>query len=205
MLELSMKEILQNIQEGILATSLLEWIAVVTGVLYVILAAKKKMACWTFAIISSGIYVYLCATSNLLIESFLQVFYVLMAIAGWYFWNKSKDQEELVKVWRLDFHLLNVTVSTVILLAVGYYFDTYTDQDYPYLDAFTTVYSIAATFMVTQRVLENWLYWIVIDMAAVFLYAAKDFYLTALLYFIFTILAVFGYLEWRKKYQLQQQ
>ena len=197
-------EVLNNIKDGIIATSWIEWLAVITGVLYVLLAAKKKISCWSFAIISSSIYVYLCATSNLLIESFLQVFYVLMGIAGWYFWNKTKDKAELIKTWRINNHLLNIAVSTIILFGIGYYFDHNTEQDYPYLDAFTTTYSIAATFMVTQRVLENWLYWIVIDIAAVFLYAAKDFYLTALLYLIFIILAVFGYLQWRRKYNLQR-
>jgi len=200
-----MNEFLEGIKEGFIATSLLEWIAVLTGVIYVILAAKKSIWCWSFAIISAGLYVYLCYDLNLYLESFLQLFYVLMAIAGWYFWNQTKDREGLIVVWRRDFHFLNVAISTVVCLVLGYYFDENTTQAYPYLDSFTTVFSLAATYMVTQRVLENWIYWIVIDIAAIFLYAAKGLYLTAVLFFVFTIIAAVGFVQWQKKYKLQKK
>lgn len=197
-------DVLENIRDGILDTSILEWIAVLTGITYVILAAKKSIFCWFFAIISAGIYVYICYSADLLIESFLQLFYVLMGVFGWMMWNKNKADNYPIVTWRLDFHFLNVAVSTVIFLVVGYYFELNTSQDYPYLDAFTTVFSLAATYMVMQRILENWLYWIVIDIAAVFLYAGKGFYLTACLYGLFTLLAIIGFIKWRKTYKLQK-
>jgi len=193
-----------SLKEGILATSLLEWMAVSTGIAYVILAAKKIILCWLFAFVSAAIYVFLCYSSDLYLESFLQLFYVLMAIVGWYLWNKTRDREDLIITWSRDFHFFNIAVSLVIVVGLGYYFDGNTNQDYPYLDAFTTVFSLAATYMVTQRVLENWIYWIVVDIAAIFLYAGKGFVLTSVLYLIFTLLAVFGYLKWRKKYRLQK-
>jgi nicotinamide mononucleotide transporter len=192
-----------GVKEGIIATSMLEWIAVLTGVAYVILAAKKYILCWLFALISAGIYVYLCYSSDLFLESFLQLFYVLMAIMGWYLWKKSEDREDLIITWSRDFHFFNIAVSTVIVVGLGYYFDGNTNQDYPYLDAFTTVFSMAATYMVTQRVLENWIYWIVVDIAAIFLYAGKGFFLTSVLYLIFTVLALYGFVKWRKQYRLQ--
>ncbi|MEO9534074.1 MAG: nicotinamide riboside transporter PnuC [Crocinitomicaceae bacterium] len=196
-----MDDVVKGFIEGLIATSLIEWIAVATGVAYVILAARKSIFCWVFAIISSGIYMYLCISVDYILESFLQFFYVIMAIVGWVMWNKSKlDNYPIVK-WKPNFHVFNIGVSAVICLVLGYYFDESTDQAYPYLDAFTTVFSLAATYMVMQRVLENWIYWIVIDIAGMFLYAAKGFYLSAVLYFAFTIIAVFGYLAWRKKYR----
>ncbi|MFT4601970.1 MAG: nicotinamide mononucleotide transporter [Arenicella sp.] len=198
-----MNDFLIGLKEGIIQTSWIEWVAVLTGITYVILAARKSIFCWSFALASAGFYVYICYDYNLYLESFLQLFYVLMAIAGWYFWNATKDREELIQKWRLDFHALNIGVSAVACLVLGYYFDHETAQAYPYLDAFTTVFSLAATYMVTQRVIENWLYWIVIDIAGVFLYGAKGLYLSAVLYFIFTVLAVIGYIHWRKKFKLQ--
>lgn len=198
-----MTEIIENITEGIIETSLIEWLAVLTGVAYVILAARKSIFCWIFAIISAGLYVYICYTADLLIESFLQLFYVLMGIFGWIMWNNKKAEQYPIVTWRKDFHFLNIAVSTVIFLIVGYYFELNTSQDYPYLDAFTTVFSLAATYMVMQRVLENWLYWIVIDIAGMFLYAGKGFYLSAVLYLLFTILALIGFIKWRKTFKLQ--
>lgn len=199
-----MIEIISNIKEGIIQTSLIEWIAVLTGITYVILAARKSIFCWSFAIISAGLYVYLCYSADLIIESFLQLFYVMMGVFGWVMWNKNRDENYPIVKWRMDFHFLNVAISTVIFLVVGYYFEENTSQDYPYLDAFTTVFSLAATYMVMQRVLENWIYWIVIDIAGMFLYAGKGFFLSAFLYFIFTALAIHGFLKWRKAFKLQK-
>ena len=196
-------EVLENIQEGIIQTSILEWIAVLTGVIYVILAAKKSIFCWSFAIVSAALYIYICYSADLIIESFLQFFYVIMGVFGWVMWNKNRAEDYPIVTWRLDFHFLNVAVSTVIFLVVGFYFEENTSQDYPYLDAFTTVFSLAATYMVMQRVLENWIYWIVIDIAGMFLYAGKGFYLSACLYGLFTILAIIGYVKWRKTFKLQ--
>ncbi|MBK6950740.1 MAG: nicotinamide mononucleotide transporter [Crocinitomicaceae bacterium] len=71
-------------------TSVPEWIAVSCGVLYVILAAYRKIACWFFGLISSGIYVYLCFKSNLLIETGLQIFYIFMSVYGWISWHKKQ-------------------------------------------------------------------------------------------------------------------
>lgn len=198
-----MNEYIHGFVEGVIATSTLEWIAVITGVIYVVLAARKSVYCWVFAIVSSGVYMYLCISVDLILESFLQFFYVVMALLGWAMWHKSKTDEYPIVKWTTNFHLFNIGVSTVICLVLGYYFDGFTDQAYPYLDAFTTVFSLAATYMVMQRVLENWIYWIVIDLAGMLLYAAKEFYLSSVLYFAFTIIAIFGFLAWKKKYNSQ--
>jgi len=168
----------------LLNTSTEEWIAVICGVAYVVLIARKKISAWFFALISSCIYVYLCIQSQYYLESILQMFYVLMAVYGWYSWNQAEMKEEFIKKWSLINHALNIGISGVLSVLLGWFFANYTDQSLPYLDAFTTVYSIAATYMVTQRILENWLYWIVIDVMAVQLYAFKDLNATALLFII---------------------
>lgn len=198
-----MDKFVQIFIQGIVDTPILEWIAVATGIAYVILAARKSIWCWVFAIISSGIFMYLCISVDYILESFLQFFYVIMAIVGWVMWNRSKDDAYPIVKWNLNFHVFNVGLSTVICLVLGFYFDENTDQAFPYLDSFTTVFSLAATYMVMQRVLGNWIYWIIIDIAGVFLYGAKEFYLTAVLYFAFAIIAFFGYVAWKKKFNLQ--
>lgn len=207
---------LESVYQGILMTSIAEWIAVLTGVIYVILATLRSNWCWSFAIISSGIYVYLCIVGQLYIETILQFFYVGMAIVGWITWSRQQqnpedineviDQNSTVQditIWPVKYHLINIAISGTIALFLGFIFDQFTSQQNPYTDAFTTIFSLAATFMVVRKVLENWIYWVVIDIVSIYLYHQRGYSLTAVLYFVFTGLAVVGFIAWYKKFKLQ--
>lgn len=191
--------------DGIKAISTIEWLAVISSIIYVILAAKRSILCWLFAFIGSALFVYLCYIGNLYIESVLQFFYVAMAVVGWLTWKNSNSDESQIKKWGLNKHLINIVLSGVTALLIGYIFDKYTAQANPYIDAFTTCYSLSATYMVTKKIIGNWLYWIVIDLVSIYLYAQRDYYLTAVQYGLFTLLAVYGYKVWRKEYKLQKQ
>lgn len=188
---------------NIINTSCIEWMAVISGIAYVILAARKNIWCWFFAFIGSALYVYLCYTSNLFLETYLQVFYVVMAVYGFLNWNKAEQHLKIIQ-WPIKYHLLNIVISGIFTFSLGYYFQHYTSQNSPYLDAFTTVFSLAATFMVTQKALHNWIYWIVIDVAGMFLYYQRGFALTTVLMGIYAIIAFFGWLEWRKSFINQE-
>jgi nicotinamide mononucleotide transporter len=190
--------------EGIIATSLIEWLAVISSIIYVILAAKRLILCWLFAFIGSALFVYLCYIGGLYIESILQLFYVAMAVVGWLTWKKLKSENSNIKKWGLNNHLLNILISGLVAVALGYYFDKHTNQASPYVDAFTTCYSLSATFMVTRKILGNWVYWIVIDLVSIYLYAQRDYNLTAVQYGLFTILAVIGFMAWRKEFKIQE-
>ena len=199
-----MTSFITSVWEGILATSIIEWLAVVSSVIYVILAAKRLIICWIFAFIGSALFVYLCYIGELYIESILQFFYVVMAVVGWMSWKKSESENSSIIKWGMNYHFLNIVISGFIAFILGYVFDNYTNQANPYVDAFTTCYSLSATFMVTRKILGNWIYWIVIDLVSIYLYAQRDYNLTAVQYGLFTILAVFGFIAWRKEYKLQR-
>jgi len=189
---------------GIKETSALEWIAVVAGILYVLLAAKKKILCWLFALMSTGIFIYLCFQQKLFIESGLQVFYFAMAIYGWLNWKKDERKKLPIQVWPVKYHIINIILSTFVALGLGYFMGVYTDQENPYLDAFTTIFSLAATFMVAQRVLENWIYWIIIDVGLAYLYSSRGLELAGLQYLVFSIIAIFAWFSWYKYYKTQK-
>lgn len=193
---------LDGLIEGILATSLIEWVAVATSLTYVILAAQKRILCWLFAFISSSLYVYLCFSTQLYLETVLQFFYVVMAIAGFVLWNRTTESK--IITWKVKHHMLNVIISSTLTLVLGYLFSLYTNQANPYVDAATTVFSLAATFMVTKQVLENWIYWIIIDTVSVYLYFSRGLQLTAVLFVLFTVLAIVGYFSWKKSLTTQQ-
>lgn len=204
MLIFALVEILDEIKQGLIATSALEWIAVVIGTFYVVLIAKKNRWGWCFAMVSTMIFIYLTYHVNLYIESGLQLFYFVMAIYGWILWNKTSSEARLIIRWPLKYHLINILASTWLVLVLGFVMDIYTYQESPYLDAFTTVFSLAATFMAAQRVLENWLYWIAIDAALIFLYAGRGFYLSGLHYLVYTIIAIFAFFSWYKMFKAQK-
>ena len=193
----------EAVWSGVRTTSTLEWFAFLTGMAYVILAAKESIWCWLVAFISSSLFVYLCWIGQLYLESLLQLFYVVMAIIGYFTWSKGTNQSFKIKNWSVKAHILNIGVSGGLTVLLGCLFDSYTNQAAPYFDAFTTVFSLAATFMVTRKVIENWIYWIVIDIFSIYLYADRGFELLALQMFIFTIIATVGFFSWRQKMKLQ--
>jgi len=133
-----------------------------------------------------------------------------MGFVGWALWNQKEikltqasEVQDDINRWTANQHLLNIVLSLIVAIVLGYLFKNYTDQVNPYVDAFTTTFSLAATYMVTKKVLENWLYWIVIDAVSIYLYSERGLYLSAVLFGIFTILAVIGFVSWKRKYERQ--
>jgi nicotinamide mononucleotide transporter len=176
---------------------IIESIAVLFSILYVILAVKENIWCWGAALISVSLYIYICFSAQLYPETGLQVFYFIMAIIGYYMWNKENKEE--IKEWSEIKHLLIILSGAILTFFMGFYFSTYTNSKMPIIDSFTTVFSIIATYMVIKKVLGNWLYWIVIDAVSVYLYFNRDLHLTSLLFIAYTIIAIFGYFSWMKK------
>ncbi|MEM1320320.1 MAG: nicotinamide riboside transporter PnuC [Bacteroidota bacterium] len=197
-------EILQSIYASAKGQSWIEWVVLITGLLYVILAARESIWCWFWGIISCSFLAY--ATYyfyQLQLDALLQIFYVIMGFIGLYRWRYGGQQQAELRIRRMSAgeHLRLITLGIILSLAFGYFFDNYTSAAATYLDASTTMFSVIATFLVIGKRLENWLYWIVVDMVYVYLYSSREAWLFALLLFIYTIIAVFGYLEWRKRYQ----
>ena len=194
-------DISASITSAFYQTSGTEWLIFITALVYVILAAIENVWCWLFGILSSILSVYLCYTGNLFLESGLQVFYVIMGIYGWYEWLKGSEQNRELKI--VSFSLLKnipiFSIGCIIWIILGLLSSNYSTQAMPFLDGFITAFSVVATWMTAKKIIENWLYWIIIDALAIVLYASRDFYLIALLYIIYTLIALAGYLKWKNK------
>ena len=180
--------------------SIIESAAVLFSIIYVILAAKQNIWCWAYASISVILYIYICFTAQLLPETGLQIFYLFMAAYGYYNWKKL--EEFGIIQWSASKHLLLILFGAISTFLIGFYFTTYTSAKMPIIDSFTTVFSIIATYMITKKVLGNWLYWIVINLVSIHLYFSRDLHLTSLLFMMYTIIAIFGYFSWMKKVKL---
>jgi nicotinamide mononucleotide transporter len=200
--------------EAVSAMGWIEALAVLLALTYVVLAAMESIWCWPAAFIGSSLSTWLYAKVNLKAEAALSVFYVVMAVVGWWQWRRKKAEPETghpvlsrerrpILRWPLRYHLLIVLVNGLVTLALGYLLENYWNSSMPYLDSFTTVFSLYTTWMVTQKVLENWLYWVVIDVAGIYLNASRELYLFAALSAVYTLIAIAGFLRWRRQYYLQ--
>ena len=183
-------------------TSWWEVPAVVLAILYLVLAARENIWCWGAAFISTAIYIYVFFDVNLFLESALQIYYLGMAVYGWYQWRQPTDQSATLPIstWSLKKHVVVIAVTGSIVVTSGYLLSKNTEAALPYVDAFTTWYAVVTTYMVTRKILENWGYWFVIDSVSVYLYYSRGLYLTALLFIAYLVIIVFGYVKWKKEY-----
>jgi nicotinamide mononucleotide transporter len=196
-----MNEIINNITAAILVQSWLEVVAVITAVLYLILAIKENKWCWFFGFITTAIYVYLFYHVSLLSESLLNFYYLIMAVYGWMQWNK-KDQLTQVKITKLpnSTHFKILLASAVLTPVIGYFMKKI-GASFPYIDAFVAVLAVAATLMTTKKIFENWHYWLVVDVISIYLFWQKQMYLTALLFVVYIILIFIGIKHWKQLMQ----
>ncbi len=183
-----------------------ELVAVFASLAYVVLAAHKNIWCWPAAIISTLLYTFLFYEVYLWMDSLLQVYYLAMAVYGWFCWkggtNTTGNVDSIVlNKYQLSTHIKCILGLGVLSVCLGFIMDNYTPTDFPYLDSATTVFAVFTTYLVTQKVIENWLYWIVIDAASIYLYIEKGLIPTAALFVCFTLIAIYGYFRWERDYQ----
>jgi nicotinamide mononucleotide transporter len=193
-----MIELAQQLSEQLAALSWLELIAVVLALAYVWLAARQNIWCWPCAFVSTGIYIWLFWQVSLPFHTLLNVYYLMMAVYGWSKWQGVDQMSIKVTVWPLSKHILWIAVLAIIALFMGALGSSILDSDFIYLDAYITVFSVFTTILVAHKVLQNWLYWIVINSFASYLYFSKDLALTGCLFIVYVVFAVYGYQRWRK-------
>lgn len=192
-----MLDIFQTLYSLEINLSLIETVAVFFSIIYVVLAAKESIWCWAAALISVSIYIYICFQAQLYAETGLQVFYFIMAIYGYFSWKKNNSLLRINEL-AISNHILIMILGSLLTFLLGFYLSVYTDSQLPIVDSFTTIFSVIATYMVVKKILSNWLYFIIIDAVSIYLYFSRDLHMTALLFSIYTIIAIIGYWKWSK-------
>jgi len=206
----------------------LEFIAAFFGVLSVFFAKKESIWVFPTGIISTGLYVYLLAQWSLYGDLIINIYYTLMSIYGWYMWAKIIDDEKnhinITRSNRMDklktFGIFAFTSAFVIAVyryyevmpriglvdSVQYAWQQLTSGDLatfrtatPYLDTFTTGVFFAAMWLMANKKLENWTFWIAGNIVSIPLYFVKGYGFTGIQYSIFLVLAFMGYRSWKKK------
>jgi nicotinamide mononucleotide transporter len=179
-----------------------EILAVVFGIAYVLLAAKESLWTWLFAFLSTIIYTVLFWEGALVSSSLLNFYYMIMAVYGFILWRSGGEKGEELEIsqWSLKKNVTVIVSGLTIAIILAYLSDTYTEAKFPYLDTFVMVFSVIATWMLAKKVLETWLYWMVIDSAAIILYWQSGYLATIILFVLYVILAFYAYYTWRKTY-----
>ena len=182
-----------------------EIVAALLAIAYLLLAMRQDARCWIAWIISSLMYLFVMYSAGLYMEAGLQIFYLLMGFYGLYQWQyKLANNETLkIKVWPITTHMMCLTALFLLVITSGYILSNNSDAASPYIDAFTTWGAIIASYMVAKKILENWIYWFVIDFVSVFLFVSRELYPTALLFCLYLVLVIIGYRSWKNEWQLK--
>ena len=187
----------------------LEGIAVVMGLLSVWFAKKDKIEVYPTGMISTAIYVYLLLKAGLMGDFLINAYYFIMSIYGWIFWTQQKEGVVLHQIDRMNRSEKKWSVFLFILsmLFVGGVYGLlgkWNSWTAP-VDTFTTALFFVGMWLMARRKIAHWIFWIVGDVISIPLYLYKGLALTSFQYLIFTIIAVFGFIEWKKVYNSNRQ
>ena len=180
----------------------LELIGVFFGLCSVWYAKKDNILVFPTGLISTSIYAYLLWQWSLLGDSMINVYYFIMSIYGWYHWTRKKDNTDEFPISTMNdkervMAVIIFVLTIIFVIAVYIYFDKFTIW-YSYLDTLLTAIFFVGMWLMAKRKIENWIFWIVGDLLSIPLYFAKGYAFTCFQYIVFTIIAVYGYLEWKK-------
>ncbi len=169
----------------------LEILAISLGLTYTILYIQEVRYCFVFALLGALIYAYLCFEKKIFAESLLQVFYVLTAVYGWFNWGRFNENS-----FSLTTHVVTLVLTAVATYAIGRFLKNKTKSKLPYLDSFTSVFSLTGTWLMVNFVHETWLYFIAINFVSMFLYYQRGMKLSVFLYAFYVYLSLAGWFHW---------
>lgn len=185
----------------------LEIFANLFNLISVFLANRNSIHTWWIGIIGGVLYGVMFYEVKLYADVILQVFFILTNIYGWWAWLYGGAERKELPITRVSVRqLILFAVSAFILtVAHGFLLHSLTDASFPFVDSIILVVSIIAQFLLMQRKLESWCFWIVVDAVAVPLYSAKGLYLTSAIYCLFLLNAVWGLINWWKIWRSEEQ
>jgi len=191
---------------GFLGSNWIEISATLFGFACVALTVKQNIWCWPTGLVQVVLYIFVFYHAKLYSDLILHVIYIGLQFFGWYFWLHGGKNQTSAPVIKLSGINQSTFTSAYMWMAVtifstsvwGFIMKTWTDASLPYWDAFTTVASLIATYLMAKKVLESWLWWIAVDVVAIGVYFYKGLYPTTVLYITFLVMATMGYFSWKK-------
>jgi len=196
-----MQQIISQFFSELQNTGWPEFIAVVTGIASVIFSRKENILVYPVGMISTGIFVWLYILHGLYADASVNFYYTVMSIIGWYMWSRKTDGKSALRITassKKDW--INSLVFFSICWVVLYLLlSRFTDSTVPMADSFTSAAAFTGMWLMNKKKLENWTWWIITNLASIPLNFYKHLVFTSLQYLVFLILAIMGYITWRKK------
>jgi len=207
-----MEEILDRFMQGLLATTLLEYIAVFSGILSVWYSRKAHILVYPIGLINTIIYVWLSFKADLLGEASVNFYYTVMNVYGWFMWTRKDQQQQNVLLIKFsDQRWWNMQLLFFALIYISIFFSLqYLKQSFaagaiPWADAFASATAFTGMWLMTRKKVESWIWWIATNIASIPLYFTKGYVVTSLYYIILLGMAVAGWVEWRRRALSEQQ
>jgi nicotinamide mononucleotide transporter len=201
-----MEGFLQQFLEGMIHTSLLEYLAVFAGIASVWLSKKEHILLYPVGLINTVIYVWLSLQAHLVGEASVNLYYTVVSIYGWVIWSKKDTQDHHIlrirqssgKEWfgQVSFFLVCYVVLWLALRALR---QSFAPGAIPWADAFASATAYTGMWLMARKKVESWIWWMLTNLASIPLYFSKGFVFTSVYYVILLFIAWFGWLEWRKK------
>lgn len=191
-----------------LQTHYIEIFGVLTGLVYVYLEIKENIWLWPVGILTSAFFIIVFFDSKFYADMGLQFYYLVVSIYGLIIWITKKDIDHSeIKIRNIrKIELIKYSIGTVLIYNIIYYIlIKFTDSPLPVWDSFTTALSIVATFMLAHKIIEQWWVWVIVNIVSLGLYIYKELYLTAFLFIVYAVMAVVGYIEWRKSMRVEEK
>lgn len=204
--------IYQQFYEGLLQTTWLEFIAVISGIASVWFSRKENILVYPVGLINTIIYIYLSFKGSLFGEASVNVYYTIMSVYGWVLWSKKDQQQH---------HIVVITKSGLkdwiyqtgfflffyfsIFAALTYLKKEFAPGALPWADAFASATAFTGMWLMAKKKVESWIWWILTNLASIPLYFTKGYVFTSVYYFILLIMAFWGLAEWSKRAKLQEQ
>ena len=182
----------------------IEVVAAIFGFLCVVLTIYRSIWCWPTGLVQVFLYIYVFFGAKLYSDMILHIIYVFMQIYGWYHWRSGAAEKELPITTMGRWFPISILLGLAVTFFWGLGMERWTDAALPYADAFTTVMSLIAQWLLARKKLESWIFWIAVDVVAVFVYAYRGLQPTTILYAVFLGLAVAGLLQWHKVWSASQ-
>lgn len=184
---------------------MIEIIAAIIGTIYIILEYKASSWLWLFNILMALMYVYVFFDNGVYANMLIQVYYVFIGVYGWLEWKgmlkKGKKEEKKITSLPKNLYLPLTFVTIALSVAITIILKRYTDSQVWVLDGVSTALSIVAMWLLAQKYYQQWIFWIIVEPIIIIMSLKTEMYATALLYVIYTIIAIMGYFKWKKQSQ----
>jgi nicotinamide mononucleotide transporter len=189
----------------------IELIGALLGLLYIFFSIRQHILTWPTGLFTSLLYITVFFRSGFYADMGLQVYYAGISVYGWYYWLKGgksarTNSGEQAPVQQMPKKMIpgSIAVTVMIYLIILVILLQFTDSTVPYMDSLTTALSVTATWMLAKKMIEHWLIWVFVDLVSAGLYIYKDLWPTVVLFVVYTVMAIVGYMEWKKYLKVEK-